>query len=78
MSVNLGITGKLFKSKGLFYVDYLSTKAEAEGTDDEIDDEDSEVELSQLHRSMSRRVYTDKRAIAFNSDIDNLAGVRDI
>jgi hypothetical protein len=46
MSVNLGITGKLYKSKGLFYVDYLSIKTEAEATDDEIEDEDSEVELS--------------------------------
>jgi hypothetical protein len=27
---------------------------------------------------MTRRVHTDKRAVGFNSDIDNLAGVREI
>ena len=78
MSVNLGITGKLYKSKGLFYVDYLSNKAEADATDDEIEDEDSEGEVSKVRKSMTRRVHTDKRAVGFNSDIDNLAGVRDI
>ena len=77
MSVNLGITGKLFKSKGIFYLDLLADKAEMEHTDNEVEDEDSEVEIK-MNRALSSKVTTDKRAVGFNSDIDNLAGVREI
>ena len=78
MSINLGITGKLFKSKGIYYIDYLSDKVEADVTDNEVEDEDSEVDLSKMHKTYSHSIHTDKRAVGFNSDIDNLAGVRDI
>ena len=78
MSVNLGITGRLFKTKGIFYLDLLADKAEMEHTDNEVEDEDSEVEIAKMNRTFSTKVTTDKRAVGFNSDIDNLAGVREI
>ena len=68
LGVNLGITGKLFKSKGLFFADFLTPK------DDTANDKESE----EGNQSGIIQSGGDKRIVGFNSDIDNLSGIRNI